>query len=306
MMYWDNRHTICSAQSQTNFTNTLIQDITIFTGNEATQLEDWLLDIETTANLSAESRTKLAQAKSRGLTHTLITEALTSGKSWEDIKDLLHLKVCNSNIHTSVSHFYGDTTEGKGIFSSLFTSFQEGNKEVQFYKKCSNNKDIHKRAQECPHHSHSSLWERTTHSSRHHLWSRETLSSTATNSYLITCINSKCNVSWGRLMFPVSWARSYSMTLSKCMIFWMQWILSYSRWTVHIGYHHQAHLHVTMDRIPTPGTTPDQLLDTINRTDTDIEDRGCRPALKVIAVTVVTTPIEDVPAHIIEIVDATI
>ena len=55
--------TLCSAQRQTHFTNTLLQDITIFTGNDATQLEDWLLDIETTADLSAEIRTKLAQGK---------------------------------------------------------------------------------------------------------------------------------------------------------------------------------------------------------------------------------------------------
>ena len=41
--------TLCSAQRQTNFTNTLLQDITIFTGNDATQLEDWLLDDETAA-----------------------------------------------------------------------------------------------------------------------------------------------------------------------------------------------------------------------------------------------------------------
>ena len=75
------------------------------TGNDATQLEDWLLEVETTADLSDETRTKLAQAKLRGLTCTLIKEALTSGKSLEDIKDLLHLKICNSDIHTSVSHF---------------------------------------------------------------------------------------------------------------------------------------------------------------------------------------------------------
>ena len=64
-----------------------------------------MVGTETAADLSAESRTKLAQAKSKGLTHTLITEALTSGKCWDDIKDLLHLKLCNSDIHTSVSHF---------------------------------------------------------------------------------------------------------------------------------------------------------------------------------------------------------
>ena len=97
--------TLCSAQKQTNFTNTLLQDIPNFNSNDSTQLEDWLVDIETTANLSAESRTKLAQAKPEGLTCTLITEALTSGKCWDDIKDILHLKLCNTDIHTSVSHF---------------------------------------------------------------------------------------------------------------------------------------------------------------------------------------------------------
>ena len=35
----------------------------------------------------------------------LISEALTSTKNWEEIKDCLHLKICNSEIHTSVSHF---------------------------------------------------------------------------------------------------------------------------------------------------------------------------------------------------------
>ena len=81
--------TLCSAQKQTNFANTLIQDIPILNGNNSMQLEDWLMDIET----AAESRTKLAQAKSKGLTHTLITEALNLGKCWDDIKDILCLKL---------------------------------------------------------------------------------------------------------------------------------------------------------------------------------------------------------------------
>ena len=72
--------TLCSAQKQTDFANTLIQGKTIFSGSDATHLEDWLVDIETVANLSAESRTKLSQAKSKGLTCTLITKTLTSGK----------------------------------------------------------------------------------------------------------------------------------------------------------------------------------------------------------------------------------
>ena len=47
--------------------NTLIQDIPTFNGSNSTQLENWLVDIETAADLADESRTKLAQAKSKGL-----------------------------------------------------------------------------------------------------------------------------------------------------------------------------------------------------------------------------------------------
>ena len=68
-------------------------------------LEDWLTDIETASELTGESRTKLAQAKSRGLVRTLISEALTSHKTWENIKDSLCLKICNSDIHRSISCF---------------------------------------------------------------------------------------------------------------------------------------------------------------------------------------------------------
>ena len=63
------------------------------------------MDIETTSDLTGKSRTKLAQAKSKGFIRRLISEALTSNKTWEEIKDSLHLKICNSDIHTSVSHF---------------------------------------------------------------------------------------------------------------------------------------------------------------------------------------------------------
>ena len=100
-----NTETQCSVQKQTTFTNTLIQDIPTFNGSDSPQLEDWLTDIETAANLTDESRTRLAQAKSKGLTHTLIMEALTLGTNWEEIKDSLQLKICNSDIHTFISCF---------------------------------------------------------------------------------------------------------------------------------------------------------------------------------------------------------
>ena len=59
--------TLCSAQKQTTFANTLIQDIPTFSGSDSTQLEDWLIDIKTVADLTGESRTKLVQAKSKGI-----------------------------------------------------------------------------------------------------------------------------------------------------------------------------------------------------------------------------------------------
>ena len=80
---------LCSAQKQTTFANTLIQDIPTFNGSDSAQSEYWLIDIETVAGLTGESRTNLPQAKSKGLTCTLIMEAITLGKSWEEIKDLL-------------------------------------------------------------------------------------------------------------------------------------------------------------------------------------------------------------------------
>ena len=64
-----------------------------------------MTDIETTSELMGEGRIILVHAKSRGLVRTLILEALTLHNSWEDIKYSLHLKICNSDIHTSISHF---------------------------------------------------------------------------------------------------------------------------------------------------------------------------------------------------------
>ena len=93
--------TLCS-QKQTNFATSLLQDIPIFTGHYTTLREDWLMNIETVTDLTLEGRTNLSQAKSKGLACTLITEAITSGKSWDDIKDLLQLKICNFDI----THLY--------------------------------------------------------------------------------------------------------------------------------------------------------------------------------------------------------
>ena len=74
--------TLCTMQKQSNLMNSLLQDIAVFNKHDSTKLEDWLTDIETTANLT-----------------TLVTEAITSNKSLVEIKDLLWLKLCNADIH---------------------------------------------------------------------------------------------------------------------------------------------------------------------------------------------------------------
>ena len=97
--------TLCSAQKKTSLESSLLQDIPILNRQDSSQLEDWLMDIETASELTGKGRTKLAQEKSRGLVRTLITEALIAQKSWEEIKDSLCLKISNVNIHTSISQF---------------------------------------------------------------------------------------------------------------------------------------------------------------------------------------------------------
>ena len=97
--------TLCIAQKKTSYVNTLLQDIVIFNDNDSSQLEDWFIGIETASDLTGKGRSKLAQAKSQGLKCTLISEALSSNKTWNEIKDTLHLKIYNSDICTSVSYF---------------------------------------------------------------------------------------------------------------------------------------------------------------------------------------------------------
>ena len=97
--------TLCTAQKKTSLESSLLQDIPTLNGQDSSQLEDWLTGIETASELTCEHRTKLAQAKSKGLMRTLISEALTAQKNWEEIKDSLQLKITNADIHTSISCF---------------------------------------------------------------------------------------------------------------------------------------------------------------------------------------------------------
>ena len=123
---------MCNAQKKTSLENSLLQDIPILDGNDSSQLEESLTDIETTSELMGERRTKLAQAKSRGLVRTLILEALTLHKTWEDIKDSLHLNICNSDIHTSISHFMDIQQKEKESLAAYIYHFKREASRCKF------------------------------------------------------------------------------------------------------------------------------------------------------------------------------
>ena len=122
--------TLCTAQKKTSLESSLLQDIHILNGQDSSQLEDWLTDIETASELTGEGRTKLAQAKSRGLVRTLITKALIAQKSWEEIKDSLHFKISNVDIHTSISQFMDIQQNDKESLPHMSIDLSEMLKDV--------------------------------------------------------------------------------------------------------------------------------------------------------------------------------
>ena len=67
--------TLHATQREANITMTLLQDITMFSGQDSSKLEDWFMDVETATDILTKRHTYLAEAKSHGLTHTLIHEA---------------------------------------------------------------------------------------------------------------------------------------------------------------------------------------------------------------------------------------
>ena len=48
-------NTLCTKQKQTNLNNSLLWDIAVFNEYDFTILEEWLMDIETSADLTNES-----------------------------------------------------------------------------------------------------------------------------------------------------------------------------------------------------------------------------------------------------------
>ena len=125
--------TLCTAQKKTSLESSLLQDIPTLNGQDSSQLEDWLKDIETASELTGESRTKIAQAKSNGLVRTIISEALTTQKNWEEIKDSLQLKISSKDIHTSISHFMDIQQMDKSLAAYIHKNFPKRIKKCTHY-----------------------------------------------------------------------------------------------------------------------------------------------------------------------------
>ena len=149
--------TLCNAQKKTSLENSLLQDIPILNGNDSSQLEDWLTDIEAASELMGESRTKLAQAISRGLVRTLISEALTLHKTWQEIKDSLCLKICNSDIHASISHFMDIQQKEKESLAAYIHHFKQEASRCKFDNDAATIRIFYKRAHKCTHLSNQGL-----------------------------------------------------------------------------------------------------------------------------------------------------
>ena len=72
------------------------------------------------------------QAKSKGLIRTLISETLTSNKSWDEIREYLCLKICNSDIHISVSHFMEIKQKDKEPLTAYIHQFKREGSRCKF------------------------------------------------------------------------------------------------------------------------------------------------------------------------------
>ena len=106
-----NTDTLCTTQWQMNLTMSLLQNIPTFDGWDTTKLEDWLSNIKTVADLLKESQACLAIAKSHGLTHTLICEALQAEKCWDNIKEYFIWNFA-MQIYTHTHHISWKSSKG--------------------------------------------------------------------------------------------------------------------------------------------------------------------------------------------------
>ena len=85
------------------------------------------------ANILKESEVCLAEAKSCGLTHTLVHEALQAEKCWDMIKDILHLKLCNVQTYICTHYILWKFNKGTmKLWQPMYTQFKTEAKMFDF------------------------------------------------------------------------------------------------------------------------------------------------------------------------------
>ena len=117
------------------------------------------------------------------------TETLTSGKCWDDIKDLLCLKICNSDIHTSVNCFMEIQQKEKEFLTAYIHYFKRCNftnntATIRIFVKGLRNAPV----------LATRVYEKGPQTHADAISEVEKLSCTTTNSNSGTIINSECHV----------------------------------------------------------------------------------------------------------------
>ena len=240
----------CTTQKKTSLESSLLQDIPTLNGQDSSHLEDWLTDIKTASELTGESRTKLAQAKSKGLVRTLISEFLTAQNNWEEIKDSLQLKISNMDIHTSISHFMEiQQTDRESLATYVHRFKQEASRckfnndttTIQIFLK--GLKNAHTIATKVYKKGPQTLAEAIKEAEK--LQATQQLTSTLLPTSSVNtmssdndrCFNAKKLAIWHAIV-PI-----YSATTVI--------IMDMLPWTAQIRYHHLAHWHITEITLPT-------------------------------------------------------
>ena len=153
----------------------------------------------------------------------LVTEAINLEKSWDDIKDLLRLKLCNTNIHTYTSCFMDIQQWENESLAAYVHRFKTEAKQCNltndtatiriFFKGLRNGHSLATR-----------IYKKDPHTLQDTQGSKENWCSTTTHHCNHPSFNSKHDVKQGKSVFPMPGVRPYHTTLPTCLMLWMWWI----------------------------------------------------------------------------------
>ena len=125
--------TLCSTQKQSKLTNSLMKDIPVLMNMTPPSWKIGSLTLKQQQTLPVRAQQGLSR-QNHEVWHTLVTEAISSNKSWDEIKDLLRLKLCNADIHTYTSWFMEIQQWEKESLTAYVHQFKTEAKRCNFTK----------------------------------------------------------------------------------------------------------------------------------------------------------------------------